>query len=53
MKFTAKVKDGSLTFHDYQSLKKYLNGVKGEVWVDIKEAPKSVLLSKMAIIGLY
>lgn len=41
MKFTARVKDGSLSFHDYQSLKRYLNGVKGEVWVDIKEAPKS------------
>tara|TARA_R100000329_G_scaffold65431_3_gene57864 strand:+ start:487 stop:825 length:339 start_codon:yes stop_codon:yes gene_type:complete len=41
MKFTAKVKNGSLSFHDYGSLKRYLNGVKGEVWVDIKEAPKS------------
>ena len=41
MKFTAKVKNGSLSFHDYGSLKRYLNGVKGEVWVDIKEDPKT------------
>ena len=41
MKFTAKVKNGSLSFHDYGSLKRFLNQIKGEVWVDIKVAPKT------------
>lgn len=40
MKFTAKVKDGNLIMHDPASLTRFLNGIKGEVWVDIKVAPK-------------
>ena len=41
MKFTGKVKNGSLIFHDEAGLKRHLNGIKGDVWVDIKEAPKT------------
>ena len=41
MKFTGKVKNGSLIFHDEAGLKRHLNGIKGDVWVDIKEAPKA------------
>jgi len=40
MKFTAKVKNGSLKMNDPSGLKRYLNGIKGDVWVDIKVAPK-------------
>tara|TARA_R100001460_G_scaffold46986_1_gene84722 strand:+ start:498 stop:836 length:339 start_codon:yes stop_codon:yes gene_type:complete len=41
MKFTGKIENGELIFHDYAGLKRHLNTVKGEVWIDIKEAPKS------------
>ena len=40
MKFTGKIENGELIFHDYAGLKRHLNTVKGEVWVDIKKAPK-------------
>ena len=40
MKFTAKVQNGSLKMNDPSGLKRYLNGIKGDVWVDIKVAPK-------------
>ena len=41
MKFTGKIINGELVFHDYAGLKRHLNGIKGEVWVDIKKAPKT------------
>ena len=40
MKFTAKVEKGKLKLHDIGSYRRFLNGIKGEVWIDIKEAPK-------------
>tara|TARA_Y100001951_G_scaffold104006_1_gene114285 strand:+ start:406 stop:750 length:345 start_codon:yes stop_codon:yes gene_type:complete len=40
MKFTGKVEKGTLKLHDIGSYRRFLNGVKGEVWVEIKEAPK-------------
>ena len=41
MKFTSKIKNGNLIFHDTAGLKRYLNGIKGEVSVNIKEDPKA------------
>ena len=40
MKFTGKVEKGTLKYHDISGLRRFLNGIKGEVWIDIKEAPK-------------
>ena len=40
MKFTGKVEKGTLKYHDIGGLRRFLNGIKGEVWIDIKEAPK-------------
>ena len=40
MKFTGKVEKGNLKLHDTGSYRRFLNGIKGEVWIDIKEAPK-------------
>ena len=40
MKFTGKVKKGILKYHDIGGLRRFLNGINGEVWIDIKEAPK-------------
>ena len=40
MKFTGKVEKGILKYHDIGGLRRFLNGIKGEVWIDIKEAPK-------------
>jgi len=40
MKFTGKVQNGSLKMNDPSGLKRYLNGIKGDVWIDIKVAPK-------------
>jgi len=40
MKFTGKVKNGNLKMDDVGGFRRYLNGIKGDVWVDIKVAPK-------------
>ena len=40
MKFTGKVEKGNLKLHDRGSYRRYINGIKGEVLVEIKEAPK-------------
>ena len=40
MKFSGKIINGSLKFHDIASVRRFLNGIKGEVWIDIKVAPK-------------
>ena len=40
MKFTGKVEKGNLKLHDIGSYRRFLNGIKGEVWIEVKEAPK-------------
>ena len=40
MKFTGKVEKGNLKLHDIDSYRRFLNGIKGEVWIEVKEAPK-------------
>ena len=41
MKFTAKIINGELKFYDVGGLTRFLNGIKGDVWVDVKESPKA------------
>ena len=41
MKFTAKIINGELKFYDVGGLTRFLNGIKGDVWVDVKESPKT------------
>ena len=38
MRFTAKVKDGKVVWHDTSNLKRYLNQIEGYVYIDIKPA---------------
>ena len=40
MKFTGKVKNGTITFDNEASLKRFLNGIKGNVWINIETSPK-------------
>ena len=41
MKFTATIKNGRLKIHDNKGLGRYLNDIDGDVWIDIKPAPKA------------
>ena len=36
MRFTAKIEDGEINWHDAEGLKKYLYEANGEVYIDIK-----------------
>ena len=36
MRFTAKIEDGKVKWHDERGLKRYLSKLEGEVYVDIK-----------------
>ena len=36
MRFTAKIEEGKITWHDANSLTRYLYEVEGEVYIDIK-----------------
>ena len=41
MKFTGTIKKGKLKLHDKDGFNRLLNTIDGDVWVDIKEAPKT------------
>ena len=41
MKFTGNIKDGKLTLHDKLGFNRYISQNEGEVWIDIKSAPKT------------
>lgn len=41
MKFTGSVKKGKLTLHDKEGFKRSLSRFEGEVWIEIKSAPKA------------
>lgn len=41
MKFTGNIKDGKLTLHDKSGFNRYISQNEGEVWIDIKSAPKT------------
>ena len=41
MKFTGKVKMGELKFDDAEGFRRFLHSIKGNVWIDIKLAPKA------------
>ena len=36
MKFTAKIEDGKIKWHDTEGLRNYLSKVEGEAYIDIK-----------------
>ena len=40
MKFTGSIKDGVLKLHDREGVKRCVSKIEGDVWIDIKEAPK-------------
>ena len=40
MKFTGSIKDGVLKLHDREGFKRCVSKIEGDVWIDIKEAPK-------------
>ena len=40
MRFIGKVKNGKIIFDNEASLRRYLNGIKGNVWIDIESSPK-------------
>ena len=41
MRFTALIKDGKLSLHDKEGFYRLISQIEGEVWLDIKTAPKS------------
>ena len=41
MKFTGIVKDGKLELHDKTGFNRSLSKIEGEVWLEIKSAPKT------------
>ena len=41
MKFTAKIKNGRLILDDNKGFGRYIKNIDGDVWIDIKEAPKT------------
>lgn len=41
MKFTAKIKNGRLILDDNKGFGRYIKNIDGDVWIDIKEAPKA------------
>tara|TARA_R100000664_G_C2757384_1_gene145599 strand:+ start:568 stop:909 length:342 start_codon:yes stop_codon:yes gene_type:complete len=41
MKFTATIKDGQLKLHDKEGFSSYLDSTEGDIWIDIKKAPKA------------
>ncbi len=40
LKFTGKVEKGKLTLHDRDGFKRSLSNYEGDIWLEIKEAPK-------------
>ena len=40
MRFTAKIEDGKVKWHDERGLKHYLSKLEGEVYVDIKPSDR-------------
>ena len=40
MRFTAKIKDGKIEWHDVKGLARYLYETEGEVYIDIKPSNK-------------
>tara|TARA_B100000902_G_scaffold388593_1_gene434476 strand:- start:704 stop:1045 length:342 start_codon:yes stop_codon:yes gene_type:complete len=40
MKFTATIKNGRLKLHDNKGFGRYIKNIDGDVWIDIKVAPK-------------
>ena len=41
LKFTGKVKKGKLTLYDPQCFKESLHRYDGDVWIEVKAAPKT------------
>ena len=41
MKFTATIKNGRLVLHDNKGFGRYIKDIDGDVWIDIKPAPKA------------
>lgn len=41
MKFTGIVKEGKLALHDKDGFNRFLNEIEGDVWIDLKTAPKT------------
>ena len=41
MKFTGTIKKGKLKLHDKRGFNRLLNKIEGDVWIDIKTAPKT------------
>ena len=41
MKFTAKVEKGRVKFHDTKGFKEYISKIDGDIWIDVKKAPKA------------
>ena len=41
MKFTGKIEKGCVKFHDKKGFKDYISKIDGEVWIDIRKAPKA------------
>ena len=41
MKFTGTIEKGKLQLHDKDGFNRFLNEVEGDVWIDIKTAPKT------------
>tara|TARA_R100000664_G_C2714365_1_gene110031 strand:- start:523 stop:867 length:345 start_codon:yes stop_codon:yes gene_type:complete len=41
MKFTGTVKKGKLALHDKDGFNRFLNEIEGDVWIDLKTAPKT------------
>ena len=41
MKFTGTIKEGKLTLHDRGGFNRFLREVEGDIWIDLKTAPKT------------
>ena len=41
MKLTGKIKKGKLTLYDKKAFNRFISQNEGEVWIDIKKAPKT------------
>ena len=41
MKFTGTIKEGKLVLHDRDGFNRFLREVEGDIWIDLKTAPKT------------
>ena len=41
MKFTGTIKEGKLVLHDRDGFNRFLREVEGDIWIDLKTAPKA------------